>query len=94
MTSRVSRKRDRKGPPNSGTAHRTSTIPPRLLRRLQAAAYLNISPSALDILRARRDVVAVRVPALRRQGEIMRCPLFDVRDLDAVIERWKSDAVE
>lgn len=53
---------------------------PRLLRRREAAAYLNLSPAALDVLRARGEVVAVRVPSLRRDGESLRVPLFDLRD--------------
>jgi hypothetical protein len=72
-------------------ARTTSDIVPRLLRRCEAARYLNLSPAALDLLRARGDVVPVRVPALRRNGEALRIPLFDLQDLDALIDKWKQD---
>ena len=71
------------------TTERPSAIAPRLLRRQQAADYLNLSPAALDVLRARGDVTPVPVPSLRREGEALRIPLYDVRDLDDTIERWK-----
>jgi hypothetical protein len=65
-------------------------IVPRLLRRVQAAAYLNISPAQLDLLRGRGHVRSVRVPSDRCPSGAMRVPLFDVVDLDAFIERMKA----
>lgn len=71
----------------------TTLVQPRLLRRRQAAAYLSISPSVLDSLRARGELRVVPFPAVRRDGEALRTPLFDVRDLDALIDRWKGGTV-
>ena len=70
-----------------------STITPRLLRRREAARYLNVSPAALDLLRARGDLAPVPMPSLRREGESFRLPLFDKHDLDALIERWKAGGI-
>jgi hypothetical protein len=67
-----------------------STVFRRLLRRREAASYLNLSPSALDLLRARGDLAPVPVPSLRHEGEAMRIPLYDIVDLDGLIERWKA----
>jgi hypothetical protein len=67
----------------------TAPIVPRLLKRCEAAAYWNVSPSQFDLLRARGEIVPVRVPSDRAPGGVMSVPLFDRADLDAAIERWK-----
>jgi hypothetical protein len=43
----------------------------------------------LDVLRARGAITCVPVPATRGTGT-SRNPLFDVNDLDAVIDKWKA----
>ena len=67
---------------------------PRLLRRREAAAYLGLSSAQLDLIRARGDVRAVAIPSDRSPTGTLRVPLFDVRDLDAAIERWKAAAAD
>lgn len=66
------------------------SILPRLLRRLDAAGYLSVSPAQFDLLRARGDVVPVPVPSDRNPTGKLGVPLFDVRDLDACIDKWKD----
>jgi hypothetical protein len=65
-------------------------IVPRLYRRLQSAAYLNLSPAQFDLLRNRGEFQPVPVPSDRNPTGTISVPLFDVRDLDAAIERWKA----
>ena len=65
-------------------------VPPRLLRREAAAAYLSISVAALDQLRASGEIAVVPMPG--RLGTATRVPLFDRADLDAAIERWNAGA--
>ncbi len=62
---------------------------PRLLPRRLAAGYLSVSAAQFDLLRARGEIRAVPVPSDRNPGGVSRVPLFDVRDLDATIEKWK-----
>jgi hypothetical protein len=64
-------------------------VVPRLLRRTEAAAYLNLSPAQFDLLRNRGEFSPVPVPSDRNPSGVSRVPVFDVRDLDAAIERWK-----
>ena len=81
----------RRAKPQTKTA---SQVRPRLLRRTESAAYLSLSPSAFDILRTRGELRAVPVPALRREHELLRVPLFDIADLDALVDRWKANGGE
>jgi hypothetical protein len=46
-------------------------VQPRLLRRPHAAAYLSLSPSQLDLLRARGDISPVPVPSDRSSSGVM-----------------------
>ena len=69
-----------------------SLIVPRLMRRPLAAAYLGLSPSQLDLLRARRDVRPVPVPSDRSPTGVMTgAVLYDRADLDEMIARWKRN---
>lgn len=54
----------------------------RLLDTDQAAVYLGICPGTLRGLVARGLLAAIRPPGLRRL-------LFDVQDLDLLVEGWK-----
>ena len=65
-------------------------LAPRLLRRQAAADYLSISPAFLDALRAQGHVRPVQLPAALGVGTV-RCPLYDVRDLDDLIEKFKKE---
>jgi hypothetical protein len=65
-------------------------VVPRLLKRTEGAAYLNLSPSQFDLLRARGEFASVPVPSDRNPGGVLRTPLFDIADLDAAIARWKK----
>lgn len=65
-------------------------VMPRLLRRSDAAQYLGLSIATFDALRLHCEIASVPVPAAHREGELLRIPLFDVRDLDALIEKWKE----
>jgi hypothetical protein len=49
-----------------------------------------LSPAQLDLLRARGDVRPVAVPSDRNPTGTLRVPLYDVRDLDMLIDEWKS----
>jgi hypothetical protein len=62
----------------------------RLVGRRQAALYLGLSVPSLDALRLQGEVRTVPVPATHRPGELLRTPLFDLRDLDALIDQWKE----
>lgn len=63
---------------------------PRLLRRREAAAYLGLSAAQFDNIRIRGDINNVPVPSDRALAGVCRIPLFDIRDLDAAIDRWKA----
>ncbi len=65
-------------------------IAPRLLDLPQAAAYLAVSPWTARALEATGVLMRVRVP-LPNGGELRKV-LFDVRDLDRLIEAWKDGA--
>jgi hypothetical protein len=62
-------------------------VTPRLLRREQAARYLGISIQQLDLLRVTGEIDDVPMPG--RNGDV-RCPLYDVQDLDRAITKRKS----
>lgn len=68
---------------------RQNALSPRLLRRPDAAAYLGVSTASLDVLRVRGEIACVPVPATRGTGSL-RTPLYDVVDLDLVIDKWKA----
>lgn len=68
-------------------------IRPRLLRRVQAAGYLNASASQFDLLRHDADFPApILFPSTRNPNGQSRVPLWDVADLDAWIDRRKAEA--
>ena len=68
-------------------------IRPRLLRRVQPAAYLNASASQFDLLRHGGDFPApILFPSTRNPDGRSRVPLWDVADLDAWIDRRKAGA--
>ena len=68
-----------------------ATLTPRLLSVDAAAAYLGIGAWTLRAMAADGKVPMVTPPAVRRTGQPMRRVLFDVRDLDALIEKWKRE---
>ena len=61
---------------------------PRLLTRRAAAKYLSISVAMLDSLRLQGEIAPVQMPG--RNGEAIRTPLYDRKDLDTAIDTWKS----
>lgn len=68
-----------------------TTPPPRLLDLKTAARYLGgISPWTVRGLVAKGDITPVRLPSVKHPGEAGRRLLFDVRDLDALVDRWKE----
>ena len=67
------------------------TVPglcPRLLDLGATAAYLSVSPWTVRDLEAAGALRRVRVPGARG-GELRRL-LFDRRDLDQLVEAWKT----
>ncbi len=56
---------------------------PRLLDLPGAAAYLSLSPRFVRVLVERGDLVSVRIG---------RRLLFDVQDLDQLVQRWKAES--
>lgn len=74
--------------------HDVERIAPRLLDVDGAARYLgNVSKWTIRALVERGELQPVRLPSVRHSGENGRRLLFDVRDLDVAIERWKVGAV-
>jgi hypothetical protein len=65
-------------------------IRPRLVGRQTAAAYLGLAVSTFDAIRAKKEIKAVPVPAARGNKQ-MRVPLFDLNDLDALVDSWKNE---
>lgn len=66
----------------------------RLLDAEGAGRYLgNLSERTVRMLAERGDLRPVRIPSLTRDGEAGRRLLFDVKDLDAAVERWKKAAL-
>ena len=65
---------------------------PRLLDAKAAAAYLGVSHWTVRAYVEKGQLVPVRLPAVRRAGEDCRRLLFDVRDLDAFVDRQKGGA--
>lgn len=65
--------------------------PARLLDVIATAHYLGgICTDSVRALVTRGVLVPVRLPSTRRPGESSRRLLFDVRDLDILIDRWKA----
>lgn len=65
----------------------------RLLNVTETRHYLGgISDATIRRLVARGELRPVRLPSVRRLGEAGRRLLFDVQDLDAVVERWKRES--
>jgi hypothetical protein len=67
--------------------HGVAPIPPRVLDLAGAAAYLGVSPWVIRDLEHAGRLQRVRLDLGRRQ---VRKLLYDVRDLDALIERAKA----
>ena len=71
--------------------HPRALIQPRLYRRLDSAAYLNISGAQLDLLRTCPDFPRpLTLPSTRNPSGGSRIPLWDRADLDRWIERQKG----
>jgi hypothetical protein len=62
--------------------------PPRLLDLRGTAGYLGLSAWTVRDLEAAGTLRRVRIP-LPRGGDVRKL-LFDVRDLDRLIEGWKA----
>lgn len=61
------------------------TLPPRIVGREAAAAYINVSPNTFDDLQARGLMPKPRIfPGLRRKG-------YDVRELDIAVDALPHD---
>ena len=78
--------------PTATTARRRRshpTPPARLLDRAAAACYLGLSLRAVVGLDNAGYLRRVRIPPLTN-GAAVRRVLYDVRDLDALIECWKD----
>ena len=71
----------------------TADISPRLVNRRGAASYYSVSVPYIDALRAQGILRPVPLPDARGGGQL-RIPLYDVRDLDALIERCKAGGVQ
>jgi hypothetical protein len=75
-----------------------SSIAPRLLSLAQAAAYLGLSFWSFRELVNAGDVPLIRIPRPRTmrqhkrkaKGATLRRTLVDVRDLDALVDRWRE----
>ena len=65
----------------------------RLVNRRLGAHYLCVSPAAFDAWRARGYITATPVPSPHGDGA-SRVPLFDLRDLDDTVDRWKAEGVD
>ena len=66
-------------------------ISPRLVDLRGAGIYLGgLSAWTVRALISNGVIPIVRPPALRRRHETMRRVLIDVRDLDALIAKWKE----
>jgi hypothetical protein len=65
----------------------------RLLNVIETRQYLGgISDATIRRLVARGELKPTRLPSVRHKGETGRRLLFDVQDLDAVVDRWKSES--
>jgi hypothetical protein len=65
--------------------------PARLMDLHGAAAYLGISYWSLRDLVAAGEIPTVQPPApTGRKGQRLRRVIVDIRDLDALIETWKT----
>jgi hypothetical protein len=73
---------------NEGTVVYQVPAPRRLLDLAATATYLGLAPWTVRELEWRGVLRRVRVP-LPNGGEVRKL-LFDVRDLDALIDRWKD----
>jgi hypothetical protein len=70
--------------------HRCVSVPPRLRDVDAAGDYLGVSPWTVRALVAEGHLKPVRLPSVRYPGENGRRLLFDVRDLDAAVDKWKA----
>jgi hypothetical protein len=84
--SRVNSGRNDGARPKYGRAHHA--VDRRLLDLRATAAYLGLAPWTIRELEWRGVLRRVRVPL--PNGADVRRLLFDVRDLDDIIERWKD----
>ena len=64
-------------------------LPPRVLGVSDSGRYISVCDSIVRILYHNGTLQRVRIP-LPNGGEVRKL-LFDVRDLDALVERWKED---
>lgn len=78
------------GPAPETPVQPSAPHPVRLLDLEGSAGYLSISTWGVRDLIANGTLRRVRIP-LPNYGEIRKV-LLDVRDLDALIERWKEPA--
>lgn len=75
-------------------------IQPRLLSVEEAAEYLGLSYWSMKELIGAGDVPLIRVPRPRTlrqhkraaRSQVLRRTLVDVRDLDALVDRWRDEA--
>jgi hypothetical protein len=81
--------RARKSKRSTSQPVRQPEVPPRLLRRRAAAEYLSVSAPYIDALRAQGLLRSVPLPAARGAGDL-RIPLFDINDLNALIDKLKT----
>jgi excisionase family DNA binding protein len=66
-------------------------VPSRLTDLHGAAEYLGVSYWTVRDLVSAGEIPTVQPPApTGRRGQRLRRVLLDIRDLDAVIERWKT----
>jgi hypothetical protein len=68
----------------------TAPVTPRLVNRRTAASYLGLALATFDALRGQGEIAPVPVPAAHRHGALLRTPLFDLQDLDALVDKWKA----
>jgi hypothetical protein len=65
----------------------------RLLDIIASALYLgDISEETVRGLVRDGELTPVRLPSTRRPGTLSRRLLFDVRNLDALIDKWKQQS--
>jgi hypothetical protein len=68
-------------------------VSPRLVDYPGAARYFgNVDQRTVRTLVENQELIPVRLPSSRHAGESGRRVLFDICDLDALIEKWKLAA--
>ena len=85
-------RRTKRKPPTKPTAVAVG-IPPRLVDRNQLASYVSESVATIDAWRARGVLPRpVPLPSANREGELLRRPIWDLRDIDRWIDEQKAGA--